>query len=221
MLNRQANESQRKGEIVLDGRYQRGFSRERLAATKEPKVRSDERGFYIMTLSENTRVYFDDYYEFLRTVYDRALKDKERVIERIATTAKDNAETLAYYRARGVILDLVMRTVLRFYTDGSNLGVVMTPWCFGTVILEKVEVYRDRLSKGEIDDPNIPDYPYYVIKYMDEIYRATLLEIFGFPEQAFQMRWQYSELLKRYSKVLTDITGSLQSVIRSVKNIGT
>ena len=221
MLNRQSNESQRKGEIVLDGRYQRGFSRERLAATKEPKVRSDERGFYIMTLSENTRVYFDDYYEFLRTVYDRALKDKERVIERIATTSKDNAETLAYYRARGVILDLVMRTVLRFYTDGSNLGVVMTPWCFGTVVLEKVEVYRDRLSKGEIDDPNIPDYPYYVIKYMDEIYRATLLEIFGFPEQAFQMRWQYSELLKRYSKVLTDITGSLQSVIRSVKNIGT
>jgi len=99
--------------------------------------------------------------------------------------------------------------------------VVMTPWCFGTVILEKVEVYRDRLSKGEVDDPNIPEYPYYVIKYMDEIYRATLLEIFGFPEQAFQMRWQYSELLKRYSKVLTDITGSLQSVIRSVKNIGT
>lgn len=206
---------------MLDGRYQQGFSRERLAATKEPKVRNDERGFYIMSLSENAKVYFEDYYEFLRTVYDRALKDKERIAARISATAKDNAETLSYYRARSVILDLVMRTVLRFYTDGSNLGVVMTPWCFGTVVLEKVEVYRDRLSKGEIDDPNIPEYPYYVIKYMDEIYRATLLETFGFPEQAFQMRWQYSELLKRYSKVLTDITGSLQTVIRSVKNIGT
>jgi len=221
MLFDLSNESQRKGEIVLDSRFQRGFSRERLTATKEPKVRTDDRGFYIMSLSENAKVYFEDYYEFLRTVYDRAQKEKERIAGRLATTSAENSETLAYYRARNVILDLVMRTVLRFYTDGSNLGVVMTPWCFGTVILEKVEVYRDRLSKGEVEDPNIPEYPYYVIKYMDEIYRVTLLEIFGFPEQAFQMRWQYSELLKRYSKVLTDITGSLQSVIRSVKNIGT
>ncbi len=221
MLFDQSNESQRKGEIVLDGKFQRGFSQERLTATKEPKVRRDDRGFYIMSLSENAKVYFEDYYEFLRNVYDRSQKEKARIAGRIAATSPDNAETLAFYRARSVILDLLMRTVLRFYTDGSNLGVVMTPWCFGTVILEKVEVYRDRLSKGEVDDPNIPDYPYYVIKYVDEIYRATLLEIFGFPEQAFQMRWQYSELLKRYSKVLTDITGSLQSVIRSVKNIGT
>ncbi len=221
MLFAYSNECQRKGKIVLDNRYQRGFSHERLAATKEPKVRQDDRGYYIMSLSENAKVYFEDYYEFLRTVYDRAHKEKERITGRIATTSKESSETLAYYRARSVILDLLMRTILRFYTDGSNLGVVMTPWCFGTVILEKVEVYRDRLSKGEVDDPNIPEYPYYVIKYMDEIYRVTLLEIFQFPEQAFQMRWQYSELLKRYSKVLTDITGSLQSVIRSVKNIGT
>ena len=221
MLFTQSNESQQKGKIVLDGRFQRGFSRERLTATKEPKVRSDDRGFYIMSLSENAKVYFEDYYEFLRTVYGRAQKEKERIAGRLATTSAEHSETLAYYRARNVILDLVMRTVLRFYTDGSNLGVVMTPWCFGTVVLEKVEVYRDRLSKGEVDDPNIPEYPYYVIKYVDEIYRVTLLEVFDFPEQAFQMRWQYSELLKRYSKVLTDITGSLQSVIRSVKNIGT
>lgn len=220
MLITLSNESLRKGEIVLDGRFQRGFSQERLSATKEPKVRKDERGFYIMSLSENAKVYFEDYYEFLRTVYLRAQKEKERINARLSVTSTENAETLAYYRARNVILDLLMRTVLRFYTDGSNLGVVMTPWCFGTVVLEKVEVYRDRLSKGEVDDPNIPEYPYYVIKYIDEIYRVTLLEIFGFPEQAFQMRWQYSELLKRYSKVLTDITGSLQSVIRSVKSIG-
>ncbi|HVP07456.1 MAG TPA: hypothetical protein VMS71_06405, partial [Candidatus Acidoferrum sp.] len=61
---------------------------------------------------------------------------------------------------------------------------------------------------------------YYVIKYIDEIYKISLLELFDFPEQAFQMRWQYSELLKRYSKILNDITSSLQSVIHSVKNIG-
>ncbi|MEW5994715.1 MAG: hypothetical protein AB1744_09990, partial [Candidatus Zixiibacteriota bacterium] len=104
--------------------------------------------------------------------------------------------------------------------DGANLGVVMSPWCFGTVMLEKVETYRDRLSKGEISDSNVPDYPYYVVRYIDEIYKVTLLELFDFPEKAFQMRWQYSELLKRYSRMLTEITNSLQSVLTTIKNYG-
>ncbi len=96
----------------------------------------------------------------------------------------------------------------------------MTPWCFGTVVLEKVEVYRERLSKGEVNDPNIEDFPYYVVQYMNEIYKITLLELFDFPEKAFQMRWQYSELLKRYSKVLSNVTNSLQSVLTMIKSYG-
>ncbi len=205
---------------MLDGKFQRGFSNERLASTHEPKVRRDERGYFIMSLSENSKVYFDDYYVFLKAVYTRSKTDQESLRKKLAATPVDHYETVAFYRARLVIIDVLQRAILRFYTDGSNLGVIMTPWCFGTVLLEKVEVYRDRLGKGEVDDPNVPDYPFYVIKYIDEIYRATLLDLFQFPEEAFQMRWQYSELLKRYSRILTDITGSLQSVIQSVKNIG-
>ncbi len=96
----------------------------------------------------------------------------------------------------------------------------MTPWCFGTVILEKVEIYKERLSRGELSDPNLGDFPYYVLRYIDEIYQKTLLEIFEFPEQAFAVRWQYTELLKRYSKVLSNVTASLQSILLSVKNQG-
>lgn len=205
---------------MLDGKFQRGFSTERLATTQEPKVRKDDRGHFIMSLSENTKVHFDEYYTFLETVYARTKAVQECTRQKLAATPAEHCETAAFYRARLVIADVLQRTILRFYTDGSNLGVIMSPWCFGTVVLEKVEVYRDRLSKGEINDPNIPDYPYYVIRYIDEIYRQTLLELFDFPEEAFQMRWQYSELLKRYSKILSDITGSLQNVIQSVKNIG-
>ncbi len=205
---------------MLDGKFQRGFSTERLAMTHEPKVRRDDHGHFIMSLSENSKVYFEDYYTFLKFVYTRSKSDQATIREKLATIPKDHAETIAFYRAKLVIIDVLQRAILRFYTDGSNLGVVMTPWCFGTVVLEKVEVYRDRLGRGEVDDPNVPEYPFYVIKYIDEIYRATLLDLFQFPEEAFQMRWQYSELLKRYSKILSDITGSLQSVISSVKNIG-
>ena len=137
------------------------------------------------------------------------------------TGPESMSESIAYFRAKLVILDLLQRTIRRFYTDGSNLGVIMTPWCFGTVVLEKVEVYRDQISRGEVHDPNITEFPYYVVKYVEEVYKKSLLDTFDFPDQAFQMRWQYSELLKRYSTVLSDITVRLQSVLTSVKNLGT
>ncbi len=206
---------------MLDGKFQRGFSTERLASTVEPKVRRDERGFFILSLSENTKVYFEDYYAFLRMTYDRASVEKDNVRRKLLETPRSMSETLAFFRAKLVVIDLLQRTIRRFYTDGSNFGVIMTPWCFGTVVLEKVEVYRDQISRGEVHDPNITEFPYYVVKYIQEIYKKTLLDMFDFPDRAFQMRWQYTELLKRYSAVLSDITVRLQSVLTSVKNLGT
>jgi hypothetical protein len=67
----------------------------------------------------------------------------------------------------------------------------------------------------------LPEYSYYVVRYLDEVYRKTLLDIFEFPDKAFSMRWQYSELLKRYSKALSNISTSLQSVMMLVKSYGT
>jgi hypothetical protein len=205
---------------MLEGRYQRGFSQERLAGDNDPRVRKDEKGYYTMSLSENAKVYFDDFYRFLELTYENGVKERDVVLTKQSGTPETHEETLAFYRAKSVIIDLLLKTIRRFYCDGGNFGVVMTPWCFGTVMLEKIEVYRERLTKGEISDPNIPDYPYYVVRYLEEIYKTTLLELFDFPENAFHMRWQYSELLKRYSKILTNITDSLNSVLKSVKNYG-
>ena len=205
---------------MLDNRYQRGFSTERLASTQEPRVRKDDKGFFLLSLSENTKVYFEDYYRFLEATYAKARAERSRLNEKLFTIPTDSSEAQAFYRAKGVIVDLLMRTIIRFYTDGANLGIIMTPWCFGTVLLEKIEVYRDRIARGEVEDPNIPDYPYYTVRYIDEIYKSSLLELFDFPEKAFQMRWQYSELLKRYSQILSDITTSLNSVLGTIKNYG-
>ena len=193
---------------MLDNRHQRGFSPQTLATMNDPRIRQDENGPFIMSLSENSKVYFEDYYHFLRLAYQRSTTERAYLNEKIAQTPASHLETLSFYRAKGVIVDLLMRSIQRFYTDGTNFGIIMTPWCFGTVVLEKIEVYRDRIAKGDVQDPNIVDYPFYVIKYIDEIYRTALLELFDFPDTAFQMRWQYSELLKKYSKILTNITGS-------------
>ena len=202
---------------MLEGKYHRGFSPDRLASNNEPRIRQDDDGYFVMSLSENSKVYFEDFYLFLEKTYEKSSLERERIDKLLAVTSAEYAETLAYLQARGVIVDLLLKNIRRFYTDGANLGVVMTPWCFGTVILEKIEVYRDRLSKGEVEDPNVPDYPYYIVKYIDEIYKVSLLELFDFPEKAFQMRWQYSELLQKYSKILGNITTSLQSVLTTIK----
>jgi hypothetical protein len=205
---------------MLDGKYQRGFTLERLRSVAEPKVHHDASGYYMNTLSENVKVYFDDYYHFLEKVYSLCQNEIEQIDEKLSQTSSVCTETTAYFRARRIILDLAMKSARNFYVDGSSLGVIMTPWCFGTVVLEKVEVYRERLARGDTNDPNVPEYPYYVIKYIDEIYKKTLLDLFDFPDEAFKMRWQYSELLKRYSKVLTNITQSLNSVLLMIKNYG-
>ncbi len=206
---------------MLDNKFKPGFTKERLDSVAEPKVHTDADGHYIFTLSENVKVYFDDYYKFLETVYDRAAREIEDLESKISQTNGENVETISFYRAKKIIIEIAFKTARSFYTDGSNFGVIMTPWCFGTVVLEKVEVYRERLARGEVDEQSIPDYAYYVIKYIDEINKKTLLDLFDFPTDAFKMRWQYSELLKRYSKVLSNITTSLNSVLKTIKNYGT
>ncbi len=205
---------------MLAGKYQRGFTDDRLKTANEPKVKCDENGFYILTVSENVKVYFENFYRFLEQSFDRCLLELGRIDKELSSLDTGYTESRAFYFAYRVILELVARNIRSFYTDASNFGVIMTPWCFGTVMLEKVETYRDRLEKGQIPENKLPQNSYYVIRYLDEIYKKVLLDLFEFPAEAFKMRWQYSELLKRYSRVLQNITGSLQSVLLMVKSYG-
>jgi len=198
----------------------RGFPAKRLNGQIEPRVKQDDGGAFIYTVSENIKVYFEDYYQFLEQVENRALADLQDVKAKLAALGEEQAEMTAYLSARRAILKVLLKTLYDFYSDSKNFGVIMTPWCFGTVVLEKVENYRERLSRGDVEAEELPDYPYDVVRYLDEIHRKVLLDLFQFPEQAFAMRWQYSELLKRYSKALSGITNSLHSVMMLVKSYG-
>jgi hypothetical protein len=203
---------------MLTNGLERGFSERNLRLINNPKVGQDKVGWYIYTASENIKVYFDNYYKFLETVELKCLRDVKELESKINDTPSSNEESLAFYRAKKIVMEQVLKHLYIFYCDSKNLTSVMTPWCFGTVVLEKIEIYRDKISKGQVMDPNIPEYPFYVMQYIDEIYKKVLLELFGFPEKALSMRWQYSELLKRYSKVLSNVTNSLQNVLMMIKS---
>jgi hypothetical protein len=205
---------------MLTNGLERGFTEYNLPLIKNPKVGKDKGGWYIYTFSENAKVYFDDFYKFLEKAEIAAIREIRNIASKIDGTPDSNQESLAYYRARKIIIEQVLKHLYLCYSDSKNLSSVMTPWCFGTVVLEKIEIYRDKISKGQVQDKNIPEYPFYVLQYIDEIYKKALLELFGFPEKALSMRWQYSELLKRYSKVLSNVTSSLQSVLTIIKSQG-
>ncbi|MCK4857175.1 MAG: hypothetical protein KAT58_04330 [candidate division Zixibacteria bacterium] len=205
---------------MISTEIKRGFEEKRFKNNIEPRVKQDEGGYFIYTLSENVKVYFEDYYQFLKRVEKNTLAELNDLKAKIKQTGEEEQELRSYYYAKRGILMTLLKTVYDYYSESKNFGVVMTPWCFGTVALERVEAYRDRLAKGDIDEVELPEYPYYAVRYIDEIYKKLLLDLFEFPENAFAMRWQYSELLKRYSKALSNISTSLQSVMMLVKSYG-
>ena len=202
---------------MLSNGVLRGFPEKWLSTVTEPRVHKDTCGYFIYSISENSKVYFDQFYNFLEETEKKCMAELGVLNFRISRTHLDHQETLSYYKARKIIVEQLLKTIYSFYSDSANLGVIMSPWCFGTVVLEKIEIYKERLMRGEAADSNLPEFPYYVFSYMNEIYKKTLLEVLGFPPEAFAMRWQYSELLKRYSKVLSDVNSSLQQILQSVK----
>lgn len=205
--------------MLING-LERGFTEDVIKRTKDPRLGRDEGGAFVYTTSENIKVYFDEFYAFLEKTDRRVSDELEAITRKIDSTPSDHEESLAFYRAKKIILEQLSKNLVQYYTDSANISSIMTPWCFGTVVLEKVEIYRDKISKGLVQDINIPEYPFYVLQYMDEIYKKELLDIFEFPEKAFSMRWQYTELLKRYSKVLSNVSNSLQNVLSMIKSYG-
>lgn len=204
-------------EKTLSIGIKRGFPEEWLEKQKEPKIKKDERGYYLYTVNENTKVYFEDFYNFLEKVERRCMEEIKSLNKKISHCDSKREETLAYYNARKIIVEVVLKNVYEYYGDNSNLGVIMSPWCFGTVILEKMENYKERLLKGQLLDSDLPEFPYYVLRYIDEILKRTLLEVFEFSDEAFSVKWQYTEILKRYSLVLSDITATLTNILSLVK----
>jgi hypothetical protein len=145
------------------------------------------------------------------------LSELKGLKEKIERCYEKREETRAYYCARKIIVEVILKNVYGYYGDDSTFGVIMTPWCFGTVVLEKIEVYKERLSRGELPDVNLPENPYLVLRYIDEIYKKTVLDLFELPLEAFSIKWQYTDLLKRLGGLFSDAYGNLADILALIK----
>src|SRR3972149_514621 len=134
-------------EMMSNG-IQRGFPYQWLSTVSEPRVHRDGNGHYINSISENAKVYFEEYYYFLEETEMKCLAELGVLNYKINHTSLDHQESRAYFIARKIIIEQLLKSIYSFYSDSTNLGVIMTPWCFGTVVLEKVEIYTGRLVKG-------------------------------------------------------------------------
>lgn len=204
-------------EKTLSIGVKRGFTGEKLERIKEPRVKKDERGYYVYTVNEGVRVYLEDFYSFLEGVEIACLNDLRSLKEKMLHCDPGHDETLAYYSARKIIVELILKNAYGYYGDDSSLAVVMSPWCFGTVVLEKVINYKERLSQGEIPDANLRECPYYVLRYIDEIHKRTILDMLGLSPEAFRYKWQYTELLKSFVKVFSNVHDNLANILALVR----
>ena len=204
-------------ERTLTVGIKRGFSEDKLKKIKEPLVKKDDHGYYIFTVNESLKVYFEDFYVFLEGLERKCQNELKNIKDKLDNCDPRWEEAKAYYCARKIIVEVVLKNVYGYYGDDSTFGVIMSTWCFGTVVLEKVENYKERLSRGELLDVNLPEYPYLVLRYVDEIYRKTLVELFEFPPEAFSVKWQYTEPLKRYARILSEITTNLVNILMLVQ----
>ena len=88
--------------MLLDG-TKRGFPPERLDARNEPKIKCDRGGFYLYTINENVKVYFEDYYRFLEKTEMTAQKEQDRLIDLIAETPALRSESVCESTATGFL----------------------------------------------------------------------------------------------------------------------
>ena len=76
-------------EKTLSAGVKRGFPEQWLKRHKEPKIKNDERGYYIYTVNENKKIYVEDFYYFLEKTERRCLDELKNLEEKIGNCARN------------------------------------------------------------------------------------------------------------------------------------
>jgi len=174
---------------VLD-RTSRGFSDERLQDLADREIiGEDQGGFFLYTILEDAKVYFEEAYGFLEQSHQRCREYLARLEEDMAKGVED-ARDLLRLRAHCEVARRLLDFLEDCYTTSNDLTYIMSPRCYATFFLESIE----GLDHSEIEDRTLP---LAVLDLMQEETPDLLLELLDLPPEALSKRWQYVELAQR------------------------
>lgn len=177
-------------------RASRGLSDELLENLADTGViGEDEGGFFLYTISEDAKVYFEEAHGFLEQSHQRCREYLAKLEEDTARAVED-AGTLQRLQARRELARLLLNFLEDYYTTANDLSAIMSSRCYATVFLESME----ELDHAEIEDRTLP---LAVLDLIQEEASDLVLELLDLPPEALSRRWQYTELARRFG-VLDD-----------------
>ena len=174
---------------VLD-RASRGLSDELLENLADREIiGEDEGGFFLYTILEDAKVYFEEAYGFLEQSHQRCREYLAKLEEDMAKGV-DDAETLLRLQACREVARRLLDFLEDCYTNSNDLTFIMSPRCYATFFLEGTE----ELDHAEIEDRTLP---LAVLDLIREEASDLVLELLDLPPEALSKRWQYVELARR------------------------
>ena len=172
-------------------RASRGLSDELLENLADREViGEDEGGFFLYTISEDAKVYFEEAYRFLEQSHQRCREYLAKLEEDMVRGVEDTG-TLLRLQARREVVRRLLDFLENCYTTTDDLTFIMSPRCYATFFLESIE----ELDHTEIEDRTLP---LAVLDFIQEEAPDLVLELLDLPPEALSKRWQYMELARRF-----------------------
>ena len=178
---------------------ERGLTKDKLATIFQNNIiAKDNNGFFLYTINENKKVYFEQFYRFLEKVEKKCQQELNTVREELDEVDKPGEEKRAYLLAKQAILIILLDRIEFHYTDKTNLESIVSEWCFGTMVYEIVRDVDALFEYNFTFEIDFGKKPALVTDKIEQICRKTLLDIFKFPDRAFDNMWQYMDLVNRF-----------------------
>jgi hypothetical protein len=172
-------------------RSSRGLSDELLENLANREIiGEDEGGFFLYTILEDAKVYFEEAYGFLEQSHQRCREYLAKLEEDMAKGV-DDAETLLRLQACREVARRLLDFLENCYTTTNDLTFIMSPRCYATFFLEGVE----ELDHSEIEDRTLP---LAVLDWIQEEAPDLILELLDLPPEALSKSWQYMEVARRF-----------------------
>lgn len=158
---------------MLENGTERGFSQYELDQLWDQEIiGQDEEGYYVHSAYENSKVYFEDFYQFLEKIEAKCLSMIESANWSISQEDKRDRITELY--AEKLILLKVLELIRNHYGFYQGLEFIAPPQAFAQYAIWNIESIEENIPQDRLEgNRNVAE----VLEKVKEIYGDILGEI--------------------------------------------